>query len=245
MPAVLVLRACAPTQSWGAVDNIGDNRPTNPWPLHASITGLLCQAAGIDDADTERIGRVSDAVQIVRVEAPGLVTSDFQTVSGTIDTNLRPRGTIVTRRGEIQDGCFTVFREYQDTVLARDLYRALRAPRQALFLGRRCHPVSAPFHTGLVDPSGVDDALVGGWETCRLHASSGDSWQIIERTTAPLNEPGVSLTDSVTVSLRPRRYRVAAVAARAIPRREPAPAHGPRLAITGEGTLIDLDREQP
>lgn len=232
----VVFRSCAPTQSWGAVGNGGDSRPTSTHPIQSSVTGLICAALGVGRDDLDAIAGVNAAVMAFRMDRQGVIAADYQTVSDTISADLQPRGTILTSRGELQDACITIFCAWGDAHLARAVHGALRRPHWPLFLGRRCHAVGSFPDAALIDRD-LDDDLIGSWEACPIHPATGETWTVVEDTTAPLNAEGVTMTGSRASDFRSRNHTMAPVRRRTLPRLVAADT-----GFGDEQALFTLDR---
>lgn len=220
MTTTVVFRACHPTQSWGAAGNASDDRPTAPHPLQSAVTGLIAAALGIKPDDEDAIAQISAAAMAFRFDRKGRITHDYQTIQNTISADGDPRGTIISRRGELQDACITMFCAWEDHHLARRVSHALRFPRWPLYLGRRCHLVGALPDAVIVEEP-ISDDLLGSWAPCEIHSPQGEQWRIVEDTTAPLNAEGVTVTGSRASSFARRDHTAAAVRTRSIPRLAP------------------------
>lgn len=78
MTATLLLRLAAPRQSWGEVGT-ERHRTTAKIPTFTGLTGLLRACLGLHRGETSPLLR--DISTLVRVDRPGLLESDYQTVS--------------------------------------------------------------------------------------------------------------------------------------------------------------------
>lgn len=231
MTSTVVFRLCAPTQSWGAPGNAADLRPTSTHPLQSSITGLIGAAMGIARNDNTSIAAISAAHMAFRIDRHGTVTSDYQTISNTIDTTGAARGTILSQRGELQDACIVAFVEWEDDHLARAVRLALRLPRWPLHLGRRCHLIGALPRTLAVEQP-IDDALIGSWPHCPVHPPRNEEWTVVKDTTQPLNAPGVTLTGARASNFTDRNHLLAPIRSKRIPLLEQRATDQPDTTIT-------------
>ena len=92
----------APLQSWGE-DARWDTRSTAAQPTKSGIIGFLGCCLGYPRGD-ERLNRLNQGLHIaIRIDRPGQILTDFQTVQGTngifLNAEGKPRtggGTIIT-----------------------------------------------------------------------------------------------------------------------------------------------------
>lgn len=181
---VLLLRLEGPLQAWGGRSR-WDVRDTQPEPSKSGVIGLLACALGYGrgDARTEALDR---ALRFgVRVEAPGHILEDYQTVTGylpTADGRYKHSGTavasslgklnesaeattstIISPRYYLEDAAFLVgltARDSQAVELLTQAASAVRAPRWPLFLGRKaCVPTRPIFDTFTESYEGLEHAL--------------------------------------------------------------------------------------
>lgn len=159
----LILRLDAPMMSFGGVMTDNLNR-TDPAPGVSLITGLLGNALGYDHRDADALERLQARLEIgVRVDRPGVLFSDFQTVAlgqphhdGTGWTT-RGRveaagggssdGTHIRTRDYYADACHTValtLRDAEEEPTLDSIKRALRLPERPLFIGRKTCLPAAP-----------------------------------------------------------------------------------------------------
>lgn len=179
--SILLLRLEGPLQSWGTRAR-WDVRDTAPEPTKSGVVGLLGCALGCERGDP--LLEILDASLRfgVRVEAPGRVLEDFQTVTDFLPTaagefkvlggtksaaalrnapDIKP-ATIISPRFYLEDAAFLVALSApdDDTGLLSRCADALRRPRWPLFLGRKACPATRPIFDALTkDYSGVADAL--------------------------------------------------------------------------------------
>jgi len=180
---VLLLRLEGPLQSWGARSR-WDVRDTQPEPTKSGVIGLLGCALGIERSDP-RLDELDRGLRLgVRVEYPGRVLEDYQTVTGFLptaggeykhsgvktakslqklrdDPTVEP-STIISPRFYLEDASFLVGLEpknHQGPSLEA-LADSLQNPRWALFLGRKaCLPTRPIFEALTNRYEGLEDAL--------------------------------------------------------------------------------------
>lgn len=181
--ATLLIRLCAPIQSWGTQSRFLV-RDTGLEPSKSGVLGLVCAVLG--KPREERTGdgfpTLSDLVALrmaVRVDRPGSVRLDFHTAGGTrhpddaygvIRADAAGVGPVVSRRYYLADAEFLVGLE-GSTELLHTIARAFEAPRWQIFLGRKSHVPSAPILLPAESP------WLGGWRDDGLWESiTGCPW---------------------------------------------------------------------
>jgi CRISPR-associated protein Cas5/CasD subtype I-E len=204
--ATVVLPLCAPAQSWGRQSE-HERRDTAPYPTKSGVIGMACAAVGIARTDTAQIGAVAAARMTVRVNAPGRIATEFQTIQDvpTLE-GTKPR-TAMTYREYLADACFTVFLEFDDDHTAEQVTAGLRDPYWPLSYGRKRWPIDAAFTPALRRTTGPDiDSVIAAWDRCELHPGE-DTWTIVEETTAPLTTVGVEQYPDQPIDYGPDRRR--------------------------------------
>lgn len=160
---LLILRLEGALQAWGEMSK-WDFRDSADFPTKSGIVGLLGCALGLERGDPA-LRELSDSVTVaVRADRPGLRAVDFQTVTGAPLRNAegKPKSggnTIISRRAYLQDACFTVFIETDDSRRER-IAAALNAPRWPLFLGRKsCVPSRPVLEAVSADYASLEEAV--------------------------------------------------------------------------------------
>lgn len=179
---ILLLRLEGPLQSWGTRAR-WDVRDTAPEPTKSGVVGLLGCALGCERGDP-LLETLDAALRFgVRVEAPGRVLEDFQTITDFLPTaggefkvmggtksaaalrttpDVKP-ATIISPRFYLEDAAFLVALAARDDAPSGLLTRcadALHSPRWTLFLGRKCCVASRPILDTLTDDyADLEDAL--------------------------------------------------------------------------------------
>lgn len=230
MTGTVIWRLCAPTQSWGAPGNHHQQRPSSQWPLHSSLTGMVCAALGYERGHPGT-GDVAAMDLTVRIDHPGKTELDFQTIAGTVNTSgaRRAGGQVTSQRGLLHDACFTVFASWQDTDLARRVETALKAPVWPLCLGRRAFPVTTALRPAWFGDA-ADDDLVGSWAPCQVHPPGRDTWEVVEQ--ADTFGPGAVVDDSVCADFDRRDHHPRVVRRRTIPRTDPKASNSDNALFT-------------
>lgn len=170
---LLLLRLEGPLQSWGTRAR-WDVRDTALEPTKSGVVGLLGCALGVHRGDVE-LERLDHSLRFgVRVDRPGIITTDYQTVSGyhlTAAGEYRVGGkagqtvkslakahnyaecTIVSPRDYLNDASFLVVLGSEDDLLLRQLAGEephpqwsgdLRRPAWPLYLGRKSCVATRP-----------------------------------------------------------------------------------------------------
>ena len=158
--SVLLLWLEGPMQSWGTRSR-WDPRDTSLEPTKSGIIGLIGCAMGRERGHPELERLDGDLIFGVRIDRPGVVSTDFHTVTGyhrTAAGEFKHSGgtakslakamehgesTIVSPRDYLHDAVFLVVLQAsrERVQLIRD---ALAAPRWPLFLGRKGCPPARP-----------------------------------------------------------------------------------------------------
>lgn len=181
---VLLLRMEGPLQSWGSRSR-WDVRDTASEPTKSGIIGLLGCALGYPIQDA-RLEQLDAALRFgVRVEHPGRVLIDYQTITDFLpsadgrfkhsgasmgvsidklrhDPDAKPT-TIQSPRAYIEDGAFLVALEATGNghQLLDECANSIQQPRWPLFLGRKaCIPTRPIFDSFSTVYEDLEDALL-------------------------------------------------------------------------------------
>lgn len=179
---ILLLRLEGPLQSWGSRSR-WDVRDTQPEPTKSGIVGLLGCALGYERGDRRLEEELDGGLRFgVRVEQPGRVLEDFQTVTDFLptaagefrvsggtrsapalrsDREARP-ATILSPRFYLEDASFLVALEGVEagSDLLPRCASALQRPAWTLFLGRKaCVPTRPIFEALTAEYEDLEQAL--------------------------------------------------------------------------------------
>ncbi len=138
--STLLLRCEGPMQSWGTHSRFGI-RDTERTPSKSGIVGLLAAAAGrpreasLEDLVGFRMG--------VRIDRAGAREVDYQTALTVAKASGATPDTTQSWRHYLADASFLVGLEWDRATLER-FATWLRAPKWALYLGRRGYVPSVP-----------------------------------------------------------------------------------------------------
>lgn len=181
---VLLMRLEGPLQSWG-IRSRWDVRDTQVEPTKSGVIGLLGCAMGYPMGDPRLETELDAGLRFgVRVESPGRVTVDYQTVTGFLptaegtykhsgvktaasldrlqaDPDATP-ATIVSPRAYLEDAAFLVALEETESHpgLLDKCAEALKMPVWPIYLGRKACIPTRPVFEALTDAyEGLEDAL--------------------------------------------------------------------------------------
>ena len=160
----LFIRLEGPLQSWGTRARWVD-RDTALEPTKSGVVGLLACALGWGRDHDDEIRDLSRVLTFgVRVDLPGRVLRDYQTVAGgamsaggkiKINESTKEPETVVSPRLYLADASFLAVVQGPDELIGQ-LAVALQNPHWPLFLGRKSCPPAVPPYDG-----------VGGFETLK------------------------------------------------------------------------------
>jgi CRISPR system Cascade subunit CasD len=125
----LTIKLAGPLQSYGNEASFV-RRTSDAFPSKSAIVGMLAAALGYQRED-ERIQKLAQLSFAVRVDQPGSMLQDYQTVEWKKDTRK------VTYRDYIQDAVYVAAVGCDDAEEINRLKYALRHPKFQLYLGRR------------------------------------------------------------------------------------------------------------
>ncbi len=147
----LFLRLEAPLQAWGDQQSKFVVRRTAEAPTKSGIIGMLCAALGVSrpEASEEWIPNLGALRMGVRIDSPGVRWWDYHTVGAGMQMRIaegegKPKpGAMLTRREYLCDASFLVALQGESALIA-ELEAAMKAPKWALYLGRKSCPPSRP-----------------------------------------------------------------------------------------------------
>lgn len=157
---VMLIRLEGPMQSWGTRSR-WDVRDTGLEPTKSGVIGLIGAAMGLERGNRRLEELDSGLLFGVRIDRPGVVATDYHTVTGyhrtaaggfkhsggtatTLKTALEHGpATIVSPRDYLHDAAFLVALAGQPTMIEK-CATALSSPVWPLFLGRKGCPPTRP-----------------------------------------------------------------------------------------------------
>lgn len=153
--STIILPLVGPLQSWGQSGKWTE-RDSAPVPTKSGVIGLIANAMGLQREDS--LDRFNGIRFGVRVDQPGKLLIDFQTVDRSFPGKPDDKATVLQHKMYLMDASFTVGLE-GSTELIQQMAVALMKPQGgALFLGRRSCPPSAPIIPTIYS-TGLEDAL--------------------------------------------------------------------------------------
>lgn len=164
----LVLRLCAPMQSWGTSSRFTE-RDTGREPSKSGVIGLLAAAMG--RRRDEPLDDLTCLQMAVRIDRPGVIETDYQTAGGGTFRNSRygvPKAsggvgeTVLSRRHYLADSCFHVALSGDEALLLK-LNKALLDPAWPLFLGRKAFVPTPPLCLGIFPGGRVETLEMIPW----------------------------------------------------------------------------------
>lgn len=168
---VLTIRLTAPLQSYGDIATF-NYRTTGLHPSKSAMIGMIAAALGYRRDDC-RIKKLNQLKYAVRVDQPGTVLRDFQTVEWKWK---HKSGTKLTYRDYLQDAVFMVAVGSDDSDLMSRISYSLKHPRFSLFLGRRSNPVAGVLETDLSDSvSPLETLRDKAWQASRWYQRRNSS----------------------------------------------------------------------
>ncbi|KRM95472.1 CRISPR-associated protein [Liquorilactobacillus aquaticus DSM 21051] len=139
----LTIRLNAPLQSFGNEATFA-RRTTWKCPSKSAVIGMLSAAMGYRRNDP-RIVDLNTLKFAVRIDQPGQIMTDYQTVEWKFSTRK------ITYRDYLQDAIFMVAVGSEDAQLIDSLQTALRHPKFQLFFGRRANAPAGPLQLHLIN----------------------------------------------------------------------------------------------
>lgn len=179
MTELLILRLEGPLQSWG-LRSRWDPRDTGSEPSKSGVIGLLGCALGYPRNDPRLEQLDAELSFAVRLDRPGSVMVDFQTITGFLPTAdggfkvagitasvklLKPEHkptTIVSPRAYLQDAAFLVVLSGPSKTL-RQCRDALLSPRWPIYFGRRACPPTRPVFDRLTNDFNDTEQALSKW----------------------------------------------------------------------------------
>ncbi|MFA5601340.1 MAG: type I-E CRISPR-associated protein Cas5/CasD [Phenylobacterium sp.] len=154
----IVFRICSWLQSWG-VHSKYTIRNTNNEPTKSGIIGMIGNAMGVHDYDSELYDKLRCSPMAVRVEREGDVIKDYHIASGFRNLQGKSKtGSLPTDRYYLQNAFFYVAMT-MDNSLAEEVAYAVRHPQSQLYFGRKCCVPVFPVLVGTYDSEDLIDVL--------------------------------------------------------------------------------------
>lgn len=158
----LAINLKAPLQSFGNEATF-IRRTTDSYPSKSAVVGMLAAALGYQ-RDDERIETLNDLLFAVRIDQPGKILHEFQTVEWKKGTRK------ITYRDYLQDAVFVIAIGSLTGTLIDELEVALRHPKFQLYLGRRSNAPAGLLKTHLViDKNPVETLKTLDWQASKWY----------------------------------------------------------------------------
>jgi CRISPR-associated protein Cas5/CasD subtype I-E len=196
----LYLRFAAPYQSWAGPRATGNHVNTARIPTRTGIIGLCAAALGAHKSEWP--DWLQDLSIEVRVDTPGVIEQDFQTINprpeaqefveriwtasgnkGKAPPSFTPdqqKGTSIVRRTYLAGAEFTI--SISHSTRTDELAEAFVAPGFSPYLGRKAFAPSFPFFLGIGDGNLLDTAPGGHGKPLGIHAVDGRDNSYPDRT---------------------------------------------------------------
>jgi CRISPR system Cascade subunit CasD len=160
MKSTLLIQLAAPLQAWGESARF-NLRPTQSTPTKSGVLGMVCAARGIPRSDYKTLEKLNQLKFGVRVDRPGRLLIDFQTISQVVNAEGKiPQNTTPTDRHYLADAVFLAGLESEDRSQLKEIHDALLKPRWLLCLGRKsCMPSDLPWLKDGLQDTDLETAL--------------------------------------------------------------------------------------
>jgi CRISPR system Cascade subunit CasD len=160
MKSTLLIQLAAPLQAWGESARF-NLRPTQSTPTKSGVLGMVCAAMGIPRSDDKTLLKLNDLKFGVRIDRPGRLLIDFQTISQVVNAEGKiPQDTTPTDRHYLADAVFLAGLESEDRSQLKEIHDALLKPRWLLCLGRKsCMPSDLPWLKDGLQDTNLEAAL--------------------------------------------------------------------------------------
>lgn len=157
----LKIKLAGPLQSYGVQASFNE-RTTQAYPTKSAVLGMIGAALGYrrDDSRIEELNKLDFAV---RLDQPGLITSDFQNVE------YAPNKRKITHRQYIQDAVFLVAISSKNDELIEKIEYALHHPVFQLFLGRRANTIAGYLETKIEDEDPISALQQASWKASKWY----------------------------------------------------------------------------
>ena len=160
---ITVLRLEGILQTWG-IHSLWEERDTRIMPTKSGIVGILGAAMGIDREERGELSKLSKSFYLsVREDRPGVIFTDFQTVSTNCQRNAKGEvkyskvspATFLVHRDYIADAAFTAFLLSKPQI-SHKIKEALLHPVWLTSLGCRSSVPSRPIYEATLE---VDETM--------------------------------------------------------------------------------------
>jgi len=168
----LLLKLSGPLQSWGTNSHF-ETRMTDIYPSKSGIIGLIAAALGYRRNEDEKIRKLNDLDFAIRIDQPGRLLKDYQTVRSASRN-------YVTSRYYLEDAVFVVALSSQDQDLIEDIEKAVRHPYFQCSLGRRSAVPIYDMVLGITEEGPIDILKSYEWQASRWYRRTQGETVLVE-----------------------------------------------------------------
>jgi CRISPR system Cascade subunit CasD len=217
------MRLDGPLQAYGTHARF-ELRDTGTHPTVSAVTGMIACALGWSRETP--LGPLADLEIAVRVDQPGRILRDFQTVG--IEGWRSAAGKVtkgeakLCTRFYLQDAVFVVAVGHPDPDLIARIDEALARPYWPVYLGRKSCPPAAPIRIGTRDQDPLDALATLAYQGHRPVAPATLTVVVTDPTGA-----GEAVQD-VPLGFDSRRYTLRTTRRDAVPTSQPSAPNPPR-----------------
>lgn len=156
-------------QSWGSRSKF-NQRDTEMFPTYSGVIGLIACAMGISRDNKEALRELTSLKMSVRIDQPGILRSDWQvahtqkvvinskrkydSLEHELVSELDKKATYTGKRQYLSDAKFVVALSGEDELVEKAA-AAIKAPKWAIYLGRKSFVPDHPPYLDLVDSADV------------------------------------------------------------------------------------------
>lgn len=147
----LIIKLTGPLQSYGNEATF-NRRTSYHYPSKSAILGMIAAALGYH-RDDPRIQQLNNLRMAVRIDQPGRMITDFQTIQYD-----QKKARSLSYRDYLQDAVFVAAIGGEDEMI-ENIQFALHHPKFQLYLGRRANAPAGPLKTKTFDSSNPVEVL--------------------------------------------------------------------------------------
>ena len=210
MKHTLLLRLCAPMQSWGTNSRFSI-RDTGLEPSKSGVIGLLCAALGKpreeSHTEDEEFAELLNLRMGVLVLREGVRKKDFHTALEVVKADSKgdgkSTGTVTSYRYYLAYADFLVGLEYSNFEFLKRLENKIKNPHWQIFLGRKSFVPSLPVYLekdGLLRESDLEKSLT-------MNDFSQDGMRLVLET-MPNDSDATEVRQDVPLSFAERRFTI-------------------------------------
>lgn len=210
MKHTLLLRLCAPMQSWGTQSRFSI-RDTGLEPSKSGVIGLLCAALGKPREEShtqdEEFAELLNLRMGVLVLREGVMKRDFHTALEVVKADSKgdgkSTGTVTSYRYYLADADFLVGLEHSDFEFLKRLENKIKNPHWQIFLGRKSFVPGLPVYLekgGLLRQKDLEKSLTES-------EFSQDEMRLVLET-LPNDSDATEVRQDVPIDFAARRFSI-------------------------------------